>query len=183
MKKKPLQNLKSEQQIAHDNAEYCHICKKVFGEKKNHKKVGDHDHYTGKYRGAEHLICNLRYSTQIPVFFHNGLNYGFNLIITEFAKEFRSDMRCIPLNTNKSMSFSIPVKKEIKEINQQNEQNEQSKPKKTKKKVITYNLKFMDTARHMNKALSTLVNNLSEINTCKCEEKSNKNIKISIKER
>ena len=92
-------------------------------------------------------------------------------------------MRCIPLNTNKSMSFSIPVKKEIKEINQQNEQNEQSKPKKTKKKVITYNLKFMDTARHMNKALSTLVNNLSEINTCKCEEKSNKNIKISIKER
>ena len=50
------------------------------------------------------------------------------------------------LNTNKYMSFSIPIKKEIKEIN---EQNEQSKPKKTKKKVITYNLKFMDTARHM----------------------------------
>ena len=89
-------------------------------------------------------------------------------------------MRCMSLNTNKYMSFSIPIKKEIKEIN---EQNEQSKPKKTKKKVITYNLKFMDTARHMNKALSTLVDNLSEINTCKCEAESDKNIKISIIER
>ena len=81
--------------------------KKVFGKKKNQIKVRDHDHYTGKYRGAAHLICNLRYSTQIdiPVFFHNGTNYDFNLIINELAKEFRSEMRCIPLNTNKYMSF------------------------------------------------------------------------------
>ena len=28
--------------------------------KKNYK-VGDHCHYTGKYRGAAHNICNLRY--------------------------------------------------------------------------------------------------------------------------
>ena len=36
-------------------------------------------------------------------------------------------MRCIPLNTNKYMSFSMPIKKEIKE---QNEQNKQKEPKK-----------------------------------------------------
>ena len=65
------------------------------------------------------------------MFFHNGTNYDFNLIITEVTKEFRNEMRCIPLNTNKYMSFSIPIKKEIKEIN---EQNEQSKPKKQRKK-------------------------------------------------
>ena len=63
-----------------------------------HRKVCDHDHYTGKYRGAAHSICNLRYSTHkdIPVLFHNGSNYDFNLIITEFAKKFRSELQCIP---------------------------------------------------------------------------------------
>ena len=81
--------------------------------KKKHRKVRDHDHYTGKYCGAAHSICNLRYSTQkdIPVLFHNGSNYDFNLIITELAKEFRSELQCIPVNTNKYMSFSIPIKK------------------------------------------------------------------------
>ena len=76
-------------------------------------------------------------------------------------------MRCIPLNTNKS--FSIPGKKEIKEQKEQ------------KKKVITYNLKFIDTAKHMNSVLSTLLNNLSEINKCNCEEDKDKRIKIKIK--
>ena len=61
------------------------------------------------------MICNMRYSTEIdiPVFFHNGTNYDFNLIITELAKECRSEMKCIPLNTNKYMSFSIPIAKQI----------------------------------------------------------------------
>ena len=151
-----MQNLSNKQQITHDNAEYCHICKNVFGKKKNHVKVRDHDHYTGKYRGAAHLKCNLRYPTQkdIPVFFHNGTNYDFNLITNELAKEFRTEMRCIPLNTNKYRSFSIPIRKEVKE----------EKQKEQKKKVITYILKFIDTAKHMNIALSTLVDNLSEIN-------------------
>ena len=102
IEKKSMEKLTKEEQLLYDNAKYCHICKKVFGKKKNHSKVHDHDHYTGKFRGTAHLICNLRYSTQIdiPVFFHNGTNYDFNLIITELAKEFRSEMRCIPLNTN-----------------------------------------------------------------------------------
>ena len=58
--------------------------------KKKHRKVCDHDHYTGKYCGAAQNICNLRDSTQkdIPVLFHNGSKYDFNLIITELAKEF-----------------------------------------------------------------------------------------------
>ena len=49
----------------------------LFGDKKKHRKVRDHDHYTGKYRGAAHSICNLRYSNQkvIPVLFHNGSSF------------------------------------------------------------------------------------------------------------
>ena len=43
---------------------------------KNHK-VRDHCHYTGKYRGTAHNICNLRYKVpkEIPVVFHNGSTY------------------------------------------------------------------------------------------------------------
>ena len=103
------------------------------------------------------------------MFFHNGTNYDFNLIITEVTKEFRNEMRCIPLNTNKYMSFSIPIKKEIKESNNK------------KNKIITYNLKFTNTTRHNNRALSTLVDNLSELFMCTCEDNSDKNIKIKVK--
>ena len=70
----------------------------------------------------------------IPVFFHNGTNYDFNLIINELAKEYRSEMRCIPLNTNKYMSFSIPIKKEIKEQKEKKEQNKQNEHKEPKKR-------------------------------------------------
>ena len=62
---------------------------------------------------SEVNLCNLRYSVQrdIPVFFQYGTNYDFNLIINELAKEFRSELQCIPLNGEKVMSFSIPIKK------------------------------------------------------------------------
>ena len=42
-----MQNLSNEEQITHNNANYCHICKKVFGKKKNQVKICDHDHFTG----------------------------------------------------------------------------------------------------------------------------------------
>ena len=37
------------------------ISQKNFSEI-NYRKVGDHCHYTGKYRGAAHSICNLRFN-------------------------------------------------------------------------------------------------------------------------
>ena len=41
---------------------------------KLYHKVRDHCHYTGKFRGAAHSICNLRCKTpkEILVVFHNG---------------------------------------------------------------------------------------------------------------
>ena len=43
---------------------------------KKRRKVRDHCHYTGEYRGAVHSICNLKYSVpkKIPIAFHNGSN-------------------------------------------------------------------------------------------------------------
>ena len=55
----------------------CHIYKEKFCNDKNKKKVRDHCHYTGKFRGAAHSECNLRYKVpkEIPVVFHNGSTY------------------------------------------------------------------------------------------------------------
>ena len=112
----------------------------------------------------------MKYSTQkdIPVFFHNGANYDFNLVINELAKEFRIQLNCIPLNGEKFLSFSIPIKKKI-----------YANSKNTKKKLLNYNVRFIDSARHMNESLSTLVYNLSGLNKCKCEKPSFDNIKIT----
>ena len=71
--------------------------KKQFNTDKNDKnafklyhKLGDHCHYTGKYRGAAHNICNLRYKIpkEISVVFHNGSTYDYHCIINKLAKEF-----------------------------------------------------------------------------------------------
>ena len=56
----------------------------------NYWKVRDHCHYTGKYRGAAHSICNLKFkvSNEILVIFHSGSSYDYHFIIKELAKEF-----------------------------------------------------------------------------------------------
>ena len=56
---------------------------------KKYCKVRNHCHYTGEYRGAAHSICNLKniVPEEIPIAFHNGLNYDYHFIIKEFAKK------------------------------------------------------------------------------------------------
>ena len=46
---------------------------KYLKDKKCHK-VRDHCHYTGKYRGAVHSVCNVKYNVckKVAVAFHNG---------------------------------------------------------------------------------------------------------------
>ena len=69
-KKKTMIPLTKEEEDNYNKENTCCICKKDF----NNDKVRDHCHFTGKYRGAAHNTCNLRYkiSKNIPVIFHNG---------------------------------------------------------------------------------------------------------------
>ena len=64
----------------------CHICFKPFSEEK--RRVRDHCHYSGLYRGAAHFSCNLKYKIPkyIPVIFHNLTGYDAQLFIRELAK-------------------------------------------------------------------------------------------------
>ena len=48
------------QKIEFRNATNCSICGKKFQE--DDTKVKDHCHFTGKYRGAAHVKCNLDFS-------------------------------------------------------------------------------------------------------------------------
>ena len=144
----------------------CYICKKIFSTDKNDKnvfklyhKVRDHCHYTGKFRGAAHSICNLRYKTpkEIQVVFHNGSTYDYHFILKQLSKEFKGKFDCLGENTEKYITFSAPIYKK-------NDNDE----------TIIYKLKFIDSFRFMSTSLSSLVDNLSEIykKECKgCEEK------------
>ena len=117
---------------------------------KKHHKVKDHCHYTGEYRGAANNISNLRYRIpkEIPIVFHNSSTYDYHFIIKELVKEFDGNFECLGEKTEKYITFSVPVKKEIKYKN-----------KITK---ITCKIKFIDSFRFMSTSLSKLVDNLSE---------------------
>ena len=65
------------------------ILKKSF-ENINYRKVRDYCHFTGKYRGAAHSICDLESNipNEVPVAYHRGSNYDYHFIIKELANKF-----------------------------------------------------------------------------------------------
>ena len=147
--KKDMIPLTKKEEENHNNQNVCYICKKEFdtNDKKNHK-VREHCHYTRKYRGAAHNMCNLRYKVpkEIPIVFHNGSTYGYHFIIKELVKEFDGNFECLGENTEKYITFSVPLEKKTENKN-------------TEK---TYKIKFIDSYRFMSMPLSKLIDNLSE---------------------
>ena len=100
----------------YEEQEKRYICQKEFcydrNEKKKfklYKKVRDHCHYTGKFRGAAHSICNLNYKVpqEIPVKIRNGSTYDYHFLIKELAEEFKGEFECLRENTEKYISFSV----------------------------------------------------------------------------
>ena len=78
----------------------------------NYTKVRDQFHYTGRFRGAAHSICNLRYKIpqEIPVKFI----MVQNMRIRELAEEFKGQfVECLGENTETYITFSIPIKKDV----------------------------------------------------------------------
>ena len=79
---------------SHEDAKVCYICgvwlfKKLFRDI-SYRKFRDHCHYTGKYRGAGHSICNLKINVpkDIPVVFQRDSTYDYHFIIKELLNEF-----------------------------------------------------------------------------------------------
>ena len=129
-------------------ASNCWIC----GKKLNlEDRVRDHCHYTGKYRGAAHNICNLKYSkpNNISVFFHNLTGYDSHLFIKKLGVT-EGNIDCIPNNEENYISFS----KTIITGEYKNKRGE------TKNKY--FKIVFKDTMKFMATSVEALVNNLSK---------------------
>ena len=90
--RQPMTKLTDVLKREHEAAEKCHICLKEFNDPKN-KKVRDHCHYTGLYRGAAHNNCNLKYRIpdHIPIVFHNLSGYDAHLFIKELGRRFNKN--------------------------------------------------------------------------------------------
>ena len=111
--------MKSKKNATFVKKEFCYD-KNEIKKFKIYQKVRDHCHYTGKFRGVAHNICNLRYKVPqgIPVKIHNGSKYDYHFIIRELAEEFKGQFECLGENTEKYIIFSIPIKKEMMMVKQ-----------------------------------------------------------------
>lgn len=100
-----------EQKAAFQVATHYYMCEEPFYEdEEKWRKVRDHNHATGEYRGAAHNQCNLnkKRSTHIPVFFHNLRGYDSHLTmqgIHRFTE--KKTIRVIPNNMERYVSFQL----------------------------------------------------------------------------
>lgn len=86
------------------NATICHICGKDFVGETKHR---DHCHLTGRFRGAAHASCYLKYqvSKTIPIVFHN-LDYDSHFLIERLANAFSGNLHVIPKNSEHYIAFT-----------------------------------------------------------------------------
>ena len=85
--KKEMVPLTHKENNFYNEQEICCICKKTFCmDKDDKRKVKDHCHYTGKFRGAAHSKCNLNYKVQkeIPIIIHNA-SYDAHFMLNKLA--------------------------------------------------------------------------------------------------
>ena len=120
--KKEMIPLTNDEKKSYEKQKVCYICKKEFCTNKNDEKefklkhkVRDHCHYTGKFRGAAHNICNLRYKIprEIPVVFQTGSTNDYHFIIKQLVEKFKDEFKCLGENTEKYITFPGPIKKSL----------------------------------------------------------------------
>ena len=149
-KKKEMIPLTNKEIKSYEKQKVCYICEKKFCDDKN--KKSEYDLYHKEIIVS--ILENLRYnvSKKIPIVFHNGSTYDYHFVIKKLAEEFKGEFECLGENTEKYITFSVPLKKENGKI------------------TITYKLKFIDSYRFMSTSISNLVENLSRIYDKECKK-------------
>ena len=143
-----------EDKIDYEKATICHICEGGISKEVNDprfKKVRDHCHLTGKFRGAAHDKCNIEYRLPkfYPVIFHNLSGYDSHLFIKNLGKS-EGKIDCIPNNEEKYISFTKQIIVD-RFIN-----------KKGEEKEVVREIRFIDSFKFMAASLDSLVKNLSK---------------------
>ena len=134
----------------------CWLCRGKFGEKR-FSKVRDHCHYTGKFRGAAHQSCNLKFQRPkfTPVFFHNLQNYDAHLFVRALGlMDEVLSIKCIPNNDEKYISFSLRF--ELKRITKWDPKGEE-----WIEIILKHEIRFLDSFKFTLAGLEGLVKNLS----------------------
>ena len=110
-------------------------------------KIRDHCHFTGRYRGAAHNLCNLKYRKPnfTPMVFHNLSGYDSHLFIKNLGFS-DGNIDCIPNNEERYISFT----KRIQVGSYTN--------KKGETKHLYHQMRFIDNFRFMPTSLDNLVN-------------------------
>ena len=164
--RQPMTKPTDESKREHEAAEKCHICLKEFNDPRN-RKVRDHCHYTGLYRGAAHNNCNLKYliPDYIPIVFHNLSDDDAHLFIKELRRRFsKNDIGVIVENKEKYISFNVKINVKLVGV--------KYKDGTQVHKIIQ--LTFMDSCRFMASSLSKLTSNLCGTSGIQCNKcKSN----------
>ena len=138
---------KIQEQQQYEKETKCWICKGEL----NNDKVRDHYHFTGRYRGAAHNSCNLKYRKPnfTPVVFHNLSGYDSHLFVKNLGFT-AGNIDCIPNNEEKYISFT----KNIEVGSYMNSEGEI--------KTKSHKIRFIDSFKFMAASLDSLVNNLPE---------------------
>ncbi|XP_033729598.1 uncharacterized protein LOC117318757 [Pecten maximus] len=110
----------------------CHICGRHFTD--GSTVVRDHCHLSGKFRGAAHNECNLKYKypTYVPCVFHNLKRFDAHILTESLGKFKDREINCIPNNTEQYISFSLG------------------------------DIRFIDSFQFMSQSLETLTENLAK---------------------
>ena len=118
---------------------------------KKYLEVRDYCHYTGEYGGVAYSIYNLKYNLpkKSPIVFHNGSNYDYHFIIKELAEEFKKQFTCLGENTEKYITFTVSIEKEVTRIDKNGEEIT---------KNISYMLWLIDSASFLKEFIELNVN-------------------------
>src|SRR5205807_5496915 len=76
------------------------------------RKVKDHDHISGKFRGPAHDACNKKlrigaFETKIPLICHNFRGYDSHLLIEVVGRFTSNKLKCIPENIRKYKAMDV----------------------------------------------------------------------------
>ena len=159
---------------AFKDAKTCYICKRFFkrdqrgsfSKEKNLKKVRDHCHLSGKYRGAACNDCNLnlRMKPEVSVVFHNLRGYDSHLMMrdlgvyinklnmgTEWVSDWHSKLEPVANTIEKYMSYSWYLTRTTGEMSLE------GKPIKK-----FYKIRFIDSLQFLASSLDSLAKNLTK---------------------
>ena len=76
------------------------------------RKVKDHDHINGKYRGSAHDSCNKKlrigsFKTKVPLICHNFWGYDSHPLMKVVSKFMADKLNCIPENIGKYKAMDV----------------------------------------------------------------------------